>query len=84
MCKNRTCLNLARLDSAPVDIDFLRRSLPARSTIYSRPTLAFMDTLSAEGNAPAPAITRRLATVSSTSACERLECAFSFVNAYIL
>ena len=69
---------------APVDIDFFRRSLPARSTMYSRPTLAFMDTLSADGDGPAPAITRRLATVSSTSACERLECAFNLVKAYIL
>lgn len=81
MLLQRLSHNLA----APVDIDFFRRSLPARSTMYSRPTLAFMDTLSAEGIGPAaPAITRRLATVSSTSACERLECALSLVKAYIL
>jgi hypothetical protein len=81
MLLQRLSHNLA----APVDIDFFRRSLPARSTMYSRPTFAFMDTLSADGIGPAaPAITRRLATVSSTSACERLECAFSLVKAYIL
>ncbi len=61
-------------------MDFLRRSLPARSTMYRRPTLAFMDTLSAPVALPGE-MTARLATVSSTSACERLECAFSFVKA---
>ena len=64
----------------PVERDFLRRSLPARSTMNSLPILTFC-----KGPASCPgAVLWRLMMVSITMAWLRLECAFSLVKAKIL
>ena len=65
----------------PVDRDFFRRSLPARSTRYSFPTRA-----SSEAPPVGLPLTRaaRLVTVSITSTWLRLECSFILVAPYAL
>jgi len=65
----------------PVDMDFFRRSLPAKSTRYSLPTRA--SSAAPVGLVP-PTRAARLVTVSITSTWLRLECSFILVAPYAL
>ena len=75
---------------APVERLFLRRSLPARSTRKSLPTLTLWGSCwrgwaaAPALTVPAPPPTGRLAMVSMTMAWLRLECAFRLVKANTL
>lgn len=69
----------ARIWVPPVERLFFRRSLPARSTMKSLPTLTFWPTARFLG-----VVLGRFTIVSITMPWLRLDCAFSAVNATAL